>query len=242
MTISLITGATQGLGREVALRLADLGHHVIVTARDLQKAEQTARELTERGRSAEALQLDVTDRSHHLRVASSLAERHGRLDVLVNNAGAIFGEPWMGNTVLEVSPEVLRQTFEVNFFAQVELTRALVPLLRKGRSPRIVNLSSVMGSLGTQADPKGPIWGAKPFAYDASKTALNALTVHLAAALQPDGILVNSAHPGWVKTSLGGEWAPMTVEEGAETVVALATLPDSGPTGTFVHRGEPVPW
>jgi NAD(P)-dependent dehydrogenase (short-subunit alcohol dehydrogenase family) len=242
MTLTLITGANQGLGQAAALRLAELGHHVIVTARTAEKAERVAKQITDRGHQASALELDLTDRGHHGRAAAWLAERHGRLDVLVNNAGAIFGEPWMGNSVLEVSPEVLKQTFDLNFFAQVELTRALVPLLRKGRSPRVVNLSSIMGSLTSHADPNGPLWGAKPFAYDASKAALNAFTVHLAQALAPDGILVNSAHPGWVKTALGGEYAPLTVEQGIETVVALATLPDGGPTATFVHRGEPVPW
>lgn len=242
MTLTLVTGANQGLGRQTALRLAALGHHVIATARDADKAAAVVKEITDSGGSAEGHVLDVTDRTHHARLAAQLAERHGRLDVLINNAGAIFGEPWMGNTVLEVPIDVLKATFDVNFFAQVELTRALVPLLRKGWSPRIVNLSSIMGSLTAQSDPAGQLWGAKPFAYDASKTALNAFTVHLAQALAPDGILVNSAHPGWVKTALGGDWAPMTVEEGVETVIALATLADGGPTATFVHRGDAVPW
>ena len=237
--ITLVTGASRGLGLETARQLTALGHTVLVSARSLADAERVAGEL---GGLSEAIELDVERPEHHARVARTIEARHGRLDVLVNNAGAILGEPWVGNTATTVSPEVLRKTFAINLFAVVELTQALVPLLRKGRSARVVNVSSVMGSTTVHADPTGPLWGNKPFAYDASKSALNAFTVHLAQALAADGILVNSAHPGWVKTALGGDWAPMSVEDGARTIVELATLPDGGPTASFRHRGDSVPW
>lgn len=235
-TVTLVTGANRGLGREVARRLAGVGHHVIVAARRADEAEEAARAI-----GGEALQLDVTRPEDHANAAQVIDARHGRLDVLVNNAGVILGEPWMGNTALTVTADTLRRTFDTNFFGLVGLTQALVPLLRKSAAGRIVNLSSIVGSLAAHA-PGGPTEGVKPFAYDASKTALNAFTVHLAAALAGDRILVNSAHPGWVRTALGTDYAPMSVEEGAETVVQLATLPDGGPTGGFFHRGDVVPW
>jgi NAD(P)-dependent dehydrogenase (short-subunit alcohol dehydrogenase family) len=132
--------------------------------------------------------------------------------------------------------------FETNFFSQVAVTKALLPLLRKSPAGRIVNMSSILGSLTLQATPGSPIYDAKSFAYDASKTALNAFTVHLAYELRDTKIKVNSAHPGWVKTDMGGQQAPMELEDGAKTAVALATLPEDGPTGGFFHLGERLPW
>ena len=141
-----------------------------------------------------------------------------------------------------MTPEILRQVFETNFFAVVELTQTLLPLIRKSPAGRIVNLSSILGSLTLHSDPSSDIYSMKAFAYDASKTALNAFTVHLAQALRGTPIKVNSAHPGWVKTDMGGQAAPMEVSEGGKTSVQLATLPDDGPTGGFFHLGQPLPW
>lgn len=236
--VTLVTGANQGLGLETARQLAARGHHVLVGARTAEKAAAAAAAV---GHGAEPLTLDVTRAADHEAVARHVAERHGRLDVLVNNAGVNLGEPWMGNTALTGSDETLRATFDTNFFGLVGLTRALVPLLRKSAAGRIVNVSSVMGSLSLHAKG-GPLDGTKPFAYDASKAAVNAFTLHLAQALEGDRILVNSAHPGWVKTALGSDYAPMGVEDGARTLVELATLPDGGPTGGFFHQGQPVAW
>ena len=118
----------------------------------------------------------------------------------------------------------------------------LLPLIRKAPSGRIVNLSSILGSLTLHSDPSSDIYDKKSFAYDASKTALNAFTVHLAQALRGTPIKVNSAHPGWVKTDMGGSAAPMEVSEGGKTSVQLATLPDDGPTGGYFHLGQPLPW
>jgi NAD(P)-dependent dehydrogenase (short-subunit alcohol dehydrogenase family) len=128
------------------------------------------------------------------------------------------------------------------FFAQVSLTNTLLPLIRKSEAGRIVNLSSILGSLALHADPNSPIYHAKSFAYDASKTALNAYTVHLAYELRDTNIKVNSAHPGWVKTDMGGAQAPMELSEGGKTSAALATLPDDGPSGGYFHLGKPLPW
>jgi NAD(P)-dependent dehydrogenase (short-subunit alcohol dehydrogenase family) len=137
---------------------------------------------------------------------------------------------------------VLRKIFDTNFFAQVALTQTLLPLIEKSEAGRIVNLSSILGSLGLQADPKSPIYHAKAFAYDASKTALNAFTVHLAYDLRDTKIKVNSAHPGWVKTDMGGPQAAMELSEGGKTSVELATLPADGPTGGYFHLGQALPW
>jgi NAD(P)-dependent dehydrogenase (short-subunit alcohol dehydrogenase family) len=137
---------------------------------------------------------------------------------------------------------LLHKVFETNFFAQVALTDALLPLLKKSPAGRIVNLSSILGSLTLHTTPGSPIYDAKSFAYDASKSALNAFTVHLAYDLRNTRIKVNSAHPGWVKTDMGGPQAPMELSEGAKTSAALATLADDGPTGGFFHLGKPLPW
>jgi NAD(P)-dependent dehydrogenase (short-subunit alcohol dehydrogenase family) len=206
------------------------------------------RELTGAGiKGVEAVRFEVTSADDHHRVYRHIEEKYGKLDILVNNAGVMidgadFGSPAGFNTTDSVSPEILHATFETNFFSVVALTQALLPLLRKAPAGRIVNLSSILASLALHADPKSPIYGAKAFAYDASKTALNAFTVHLAQALRNTKIKVNSAHPGWVKTDMGGSAAPMELSEGGETSIALATLGDDGPTGGFFHLGKPLPW
>jgi NAD(P)-dependent dehydrogenase (short-subunit alcohol dehydrogenase family) len=131
---------------------------------------------------------------------------------------------------------------DTNFFNVVKLTNALLPLIRKSEAGRIVNLSSILGSLGLHADPNSPIYSSKLFAYDVSKTALNAYTIHLAAALAGTNIKVNSAHPGWVKTEMGTDAAPMEIADGAKTSVALALLGTDGPTGKYIHLGKELPW
>jgi len=191
------------------------------------------------------LQFDITKPGDAQAAYDYFNSRYGKLDILVNNAGIAAGKfPGTGpeHSAGEVSSEVLHKIFETNFFAQVALTNALLPLLKKSSAGRIVNLSSILGSLALHADPKSPIYHAKSFAYDASKTALNAYTIHLAYELRDTKIKVNSAHPGWVKTDMGGEQAPMELSEGAKTSFSLATLPESGPSGTFIHLGKPLPW
>ena len=197
--------------------------------------------------SVEAVRFDVTRPGDHKEIARFLEDRYGKLDILVNNAGVLldeadFGKPGGVNTTSTVSQDILHKTFETNFFAVVALTQTLLPLIRKSPAGRIVNLSSILGSLTLHADPKSDIYDKKGFAYDASKTALNAFTVHLAQELRTTLIKVNSAHPGWVKTDMGGSSAPMELSEGGKTSVQLATLPDDGPTGGFFHLGQPLPW
>ena len=246
--VAFITGANKGIGLETARGLGELGIAVVLASRDEAKGRAAAETLKAEGiQSLEAVRFDVTKPGDHKEIARFLEDRFGKLDILVNNAGAAledanFGAPGGFNTTPTVKPEILRQVFETNFFAVVELTQALLPLIRKSPSGRIVNLSSVLGSLTLHSDPMSDIYSMKSFAYDASKTALNAFTVHLAQALHGTPIKVNSAHPGWVKTDMGGQSAPMEVSEGGKTSVQLATLPDDGPTGGFFHVGQPLPW
>jgi NAD(P)-dependent dehydrogenase (short-subunit alcohol dehydrogenase family) len=183
---------------------------------------------------------------HHRSVYRYFEERYGRLDILINNAGVGLegsaSELGKTNTTSTTSIDLLRRTFDVNFFGVFALTQTLLPLIRQAPSGRIVNVSSILGSLTLQADPTSSAAGYKYFAYGASKTAINAFTIYLADALRNTRIKVNSAHPGWVKTELGGEAADLELSEGGKTSAWLATLPDDGPTGGYFHMGEALPW
>ncbi len=244
--VALITGANKGLGFETARGLGKLGYTVILASRDEARGKAAADKLRSEGvKQVEPIILDVTRREDHQKAARFVKEKFGHLDVLVNNAGVQLEEIDFGagfNTTSQVSADLLERTFDTNFFVVVGLTQALLPLLRKAPAARIVNLSSVLASLALHGDPNSGIYDKKAFAYDASKTALNAFTVHLAQELADTKIKVNSAHPGWVKTDMGGPAAPMELADGGKTSVQLATLGDNGPTGGFFHLGERLPW
>lgn len=243
--IAFITGGNRGLGLQTALDLHAAGVAVVIGSRELKQGEQAVNKLRKAGADADVLQFDVTQPADRSAAFDYFHAKHGRLDILVNNAGiAAGGFPATGpeHSVAEVPSELLKRVFETNFFAQVALTQVLLPLLKKSPAARIVNLSSILASLNLHAKPGSPIYDAKSFAYDASKTALNAFTIHLAYELRNTNIKVNSAHPGWVKTDMGGDQAPMELSEGGKTSAALATLADDGPTGGFFHQGQPLPW
>jgi NAD(P)-dependent dehydrogenase (short-subunit alcohol dehydrogenase family) len=243
--IAFITGGNRGIGYQTALELKDADVKVVIGSRDVGQGKKAVEKLRAAGVDADVLEFDITKPGDAQKAYDYFDSKYGRLDILVNNAGVAAGKfPGTGpeHSAAEVPAEVLRRVFETNFFAQVALTEALLPLLRKSPAGRIVNLSSILGSLTLHADPKSPIYSAKSFAYDASKTALNAFTIHLAYELRDTKIKVNSAHPGWVKTDMGGDQAPMELSEGAKTSVALATLADDGPTGGYFHLGKPLPW
>jgi NAD(P)-dependent dehydrogenase (short-subunit alcohol dehydrogenase family) len=228
--VALVSGSNRGIGREVARQLAELGHHVIVTARDPDAAADTAEALSEDGRlSVQGEQLDVTDQASVKRLAERVGSDPGRLDMLVNNAG-VQGD--VATNVATAPLDDAHRTVETNLFGAWRLIQTLLPLLRESRSPRIVNVSSGAGQL---SDMNGGYPG-----YRTSKAALNALTRVLSN--EEPGILVNSMCPGWVRTDMGGAGAPRSVEEGADTAVWLATLPDDGPTGGFFRNREPIPW
>jgi NAD(P)-dependent dehydrogenase (short-subunit alcohol dehydrogenase family) len=239
--IALVTGGNKGIGLETARQLGKLGILVLVGARDLAKGEKAVEELKEDGVDARAVKLDVDNAADYEAVKKLIEKDYGRLDILINNAGIML-DGRKGNETSKTSQDVLRKTFNTNFFAVVGLTQTLLPLLKKSLGGRIVNLSSILGSNTLHATPGSFIYDAKTFAYDASKAALNSFTIHLAHELKDTKIKVNSAHPGWVKTEMGGEGAQLDIETGAKTSVELATLQDSGPNGAYVHLGKPLPW
>lgn len=239
--VALITGANRGLGLETARQLGAQGITVLLAARDLAKTEAAAAMLKKEGIDARAVKLDVNNPADYAAVARTIEKDFGVLDILVNNAG-IFLDDRGPNVTSTTSEQILRETFDTNFFAVVGLTQALLPLLRRSNAGRIVNLSSILGSLTLHATKGSYVYEAKTFAYNASKAALNSFTIHLAHELADTKIKVNSAHPGWVKTDMGGEGAMLEIEDGAKTSVQLATLPEDGPTGGYIHLGETLPW
>ncbi len=240
--IALVTGANKGLGKETAIELAKKGYFVIVGGRKQEGIDLVVDEIRRAGHSAIAYIVDLQNSAGFAGLAQWIDSNYGKLDVLVNNAGIMIDGGFQVNTVLDISESILRETFETNFFGLVLLTQALIPLLKKSGNANIVNVGSILGSLTLHADASSPVYGFKPFAYNASKIAVNAFTLHLAEALSKDGIRVNTAHPGWVKTDLGTEYAPMEIADGAKTLVDLATLDAGGPTAQFIHLGQNLPW
>lgn len=246
--IALVTGGNRGLGLQTARELVTQDIHVILGCRDYKKGETVAQEFRDQGYQVEAFELDIANQRTHQVAYNFLEKEYDRLDILVNNA-AIWKESTTSSSPLPdtnrtstLSSEILRETFETNFFGTVALTQKLLPLVRKSAAGRIVNVSSIMGSLTLHSDPRSPIYPYKVFAYDTSKTALNSFTIHLAHELRDTPIKVNSAHPGWVRTEMGGEGADLDVSEGGKTSAWLATLPEDGPTGGYFHMGEALPW
>jgi NAD(P)-dependent dehydrogenase (short-subunit alcohol dehydrogenase family) len=227
--VVLVTGANRGVGQELARQLALRGDVVVLTARDLGKAERTAAALPGHERVL-ARRLDVTDPASIQRVAADLDRRYGRLDVLVNNA-AIHYDTWQQASTADL--RVVREALEVNLLGAWQTSLAFLPLLRRGGHGRIVNVSSEAGSLAIMD-------GGTP-AYNVSKAALNALTRMLAGELRRDRVLVNAVCPGWVATDMGGPGGRL-VAEGAASVLWAVDLPDDGPTGGFYRDGHPLPW
>jgi len=229
--IALVTGANRGLGFEICRQLGGQGHTVIVASRDSDKGEAAAAKLRDEGIDAHGLQLDVVDSASIAAAVDTVAKQFGVLDVLVNNAGT-FVEEW-GTLPSAVTVAQMRETFETNFFGPLEILRAFIPLMRKSKAGRVVNISSDMGSLANINNPESIVYNVMGPAYQASKVAINALTTLFAKEFKDTNFKVNSASPGWSRTDMGGEEAPLSPAEGADTTVWLATLPDDGPTGGF---------
>jgi len=238
--IALVTGANRGIGLETARQLAQKGALVLLGCRDRQRGEDAAGGLEREGLKAEALELDVAREGSVIAAADEVARRYGRLDVLVNNAGIAIG----GRSSPSAQPlSVWRETFETNLFGMIAVTQAFLPLLRRSDAGRIVNLSSILGSIALHQTPGSPIHGLVDMpAYNVSKSAVNAWTAQLALELRGTPIKVNAAHPGYVKTDMNRGAGVLEVAEGARTGVALALLGPDGPTGAFVHMGERLPW
>jgi NAD(P)-dependent dehydrogenase (short-subunit alcohol dehydrogenase family) len=197
--------------------------------------------LRHEGLDARAITIDVSDPASIQKAAATIDRDFGRLDILVNNAGIMVDD--REKETSEQTVETWRKTFETNFFGLIATTNAFLPLLRKSEAGRIVNLSSILGSIEYHATPGSPVYESKDTpAYNVSKSAVNAYTVQLAHELRNSKIKVNAAHPGWVKTEMGGEGAMMEIEDGAKTSMALATLGEDGPNGAYLHMGKPLPW
>jgi NAD(P)-dependent dehydrogenase (short-subunit alcohol dehydrogenase family) len=238
-TIALVTGANRGIGLEIARQLAELGHTVLVGARDGDRGAAAAAGLRAAGLDATAVRLDVGDQASVDGVAEWVDRTYGRLDVLVNNAVCSDGD---GSGVpAETTATQMRAAYEVNVFGPVALIHALLPLLRRSGRARIVNVSSAVGSITMSADPHSPYAAHNHLPYASSKSALNAVTVSYARALRADGILVNAVCPGPCATDLNSE-GHRTAAQGARIAVAMATLPDDGPSGTFRNDEGVLPW
>ncbi|MEV3923615.1 SDR family oxidoreductase [Actinomadura coerulea] len=239
-TITLITGANKGIGYEIAVGLGALGHTVGVGARSPERLSAAVEKLRAEGVDAFAVPLDVTSDESVTAAASLLSERFGRLDVLVNNAGVTGGMP---QTPTTVDPATMRTVVETNVIGVIRVTNAMLPLLRRSAAPRIVNMSSSVGSLTRQSSQSGvEAVGPISAAYSPSKTFLNAVTLQYAKELHDTNILINAACPGYCATDLNGFRGIRTAQQGAATAIRLATLPDNGPTGSFFEDAGVVPW
>lgn len=233
--VALVTGGNRGLGLETCRQLAERGYRVVLASRDLSKGRAAAAPLTARGLSVVPMALDVANAAEIDRCCAEITAQFGRVDVLINNAGISLDR---GRSVLEVDADTYRATMEINFYAPVRLCQVIVPqMLRRGYG-RVVNVSSRLGQLSTMGEGTQ----VRSPAYATSKAALNALTRLFAVAAKGTNVLVNSAAPGWVRTDMGGPGAPRSVEEGADTIVWLATLPDGGPSGQFFYDRASIPW
>ncbi|OLT13483.1 short-chain dehydrogenase [Pseudonocardia sp. CNS-139] len=232
-TIALVTGANKGLGAATARRLAGLGWSVLLGSRDAARGKAAAAAIDG---DVEVVALDVTSDASVDAAARAVTERHGRLDVLVNNAGIIG--PYTGP--LETGPADLLAVYATNVFGPVRVTRAFLPLLRRSAAPRVVMVSSGMGSVGVTTDPRRYESTLVALTYPSSKAALNMITTQYAKAL-PE-FRVNAVDPGFTATDLNGHRGTQTLEEGTDAIVAMATVAPDGPTGAFVDRAGPVPW
>lgn len=237
-TTALVTGANKGIGYEIAAGLGALGWRVGVGARDAGRREAAVASLRAAGVDAFGVPLDVTDDASVTAAAHIVQEHAGGLDVLVNNAGITGGPAQMPTTV---DLAVVHTVLDTNVFGPIRVTNAMLPMLRRSTTPRIVNVSSSVGSLTLQTSPDGET-GPIAVAYSPSKSFLNAVTVQYAKELQDTNILINAACPGFVATDLNGFRGHRTPQQGAATPIRLATLPDDGPSGAFFDDAGQVPW
>ena len=230
MKTALITGANKGIGHEVARQLARKGFHVFIGARNRDAGRKAVDQITKKGGKATFLEIDVADNASVTAAVREFAKAADQLDVLVNNAGIMVDGD---DAILEVSDELVRKTLETNTLGALRVTRAFASLLAKSRAPRVINVSSGGGQLTGGADGWAP-------AYCISKTALNGVTSQLATALPK--FAINSVCPGWVRTDMGGRNATRSVEEGADTIVWLASDAPQNLTGKFLRDRKEIPW
>jgi NAD(P)-dependent dehydrogenase (short-subunit alcohol dehydrogenase family) len=234
--VALITGANKGIGFEVSRQLAAKGYTVLLGIRDVKLGEAAAAKIE--GNVA-VVQIDLLSPETAATAAKQIEEKYGVVDVLVNNAGMV---DWTDGPPSSTKIDAVRKVFDTNFFGTIEVTQAILPLVKKSSAGRIVNVSSGLGSLAQNGDAAWPFAEVKVLGYNGSKAALNMMTVQLAYELRATPIKVNSADPGYTDTDLNNHGGHQTVEEGSEAIVRLATLDENGPTGGFFDRNGRVPW
>ncbi len=237
--IALVTGANKGLGFEISKQLAKQEIQVILGARDIAKGQEAADKLKQQGLDVYPLTLDINNVESIQSAVNTIKEKFGTLHILVNNAGVMLD--WT-TSVFDITLDTLTQTLQTNLYGAFQLCQLCIPLMKASGYGRIVNMSSTLGSLTDMSDPNSHYDGVQSPSYRLSKTALNAVTALFARELRGTNILINSACPGWVQTDMGSEAAPLSIEQGADTPVWLATLPDGGPNGGFFNSRKPVAW
>ena len=237
--VALVTGASRGIGFEIANKLAAQKITVLIGARNQEKGVKAQELLRRRESAVHFILLDVTDVMSIQAAVGRIKDEFRRLDILVNNAGIMIDSE---TGITELNQTIFQNTLETNALGPLLLSQACLPMMKANNYGRIVNISSTLGSLTEIASPDSPHAEVQAPAYRLSKTILNGITVLLAAAVRGTNILVNSACPGWVRTDIGGNQAPLSPQQGAETPVWLAMLPDGGPSGGFFRERQPIPW
>lgn len=238
--VALVTGANKGIGFEVARQLGEQGIHVLIGARDEGRGMAAVERLTAENISATYIQLDVTDSDSIARAAKRIAGEFGKLDILVNNAGISGGDISVPPSQTDIN--VVRQVYETNVFGVINVTIAMIPLLRKADQARIVNVSSSLGSITMALDPTDMFYGINSVQYQSSKAALNAVTVEFAKELEAEGIKVNAACPGFVDTDFNGHRGIKPATQAATIIVELSTLDADGPTASFYDENGELSW
>ena len=237
--VALVTGANKGIGFEIARQLAQMEITVLIGARDQDRGVSASEQLQSAGLDTHFIHVDVVQATSIEAAIGRIRDEFKRLDILVNNAGIqIDTQPG----ILELDPVIFQNTLETNALGPLLMAQATVPIMKANGYGRIVNMASSLGSLAEITSPDSPHNSVLSPAYRLSKTLLNGITVLLAKELRGTNILVNSVCPGWVRTAMGGDAAPLTPQQGADTPVWLATLPDGGPTGGFFRERQPIPW
>ena len=242
MKIALVTGANNGMGFEVVRQLVKKGNKVILGARDEVKGQEAKSKLKQEGIEVDFVKLDIDDEASIKNAAQLVGDKYGKLDILINNAGINPEYPLGVFKIEELETSLVRSIFETNFFGPFIAIREFLPLLRKSEAGRIVNISSSLGSLNGQTNPENAYYGINTLAYATSKTALNALTVQVAKQIENTNIKINSVCLGWVKTDMGSEYAPKTIEEGVTITIKMATIDENGSNGGYFNEEGEITW
>jgi NAD(P)-dependent dehydrogenase (short-subunit alcohol dehydrogenase family) len=237
--VALVTGAAKGIGFEIAKKLAEQDITALMGIRNQKRGLKAQEQLRDRALDVHFILLDVTDAMSIQAAVGRIKDEFRRLDILINNAGIMIDSE---TGIAELNKTIFQNTLETNAFGPLLLTQACLLMMKSNNYGRIVNMSSILGSLTDIAGPDSSHAEVQAPAYRLSKTLLNGITVLLAAQMRGTNILINSACPGWVRTDIGGDQAPLSAEQGADTPVWLATLPDGGPSGGFFRERQPIPW